>query len=161
GARRLRSAGEERADLVPPGLESQLGSLESAARDRASSYLEEAAAHDPGGPDVAVEAALVSYAVHEARLGEKLVEGRPVLRGQALAHRDGVGRSGDAPVRGSAVDRTPDGREEHLGGLGVGELAEVEPVLQPVRDHVQPTPSRGPELSLGGAQTGDRFARGL
>ena len=57
------------------------GVVDAPARGQPAAGRERGAAHEPRGPDVAVDAALVAEAVVEARLAEQLVELRLVLRG--------------------------------------------------------------------------------
>ena len=77
---------------------------------------ERGAAHDPRGPDVAVDAALVAQPVQQPRLAEELVELVLVLRGHL-----GADRRRSAPRRrrpsAPALDGGPDRAQQHVGQL--------------------------------------------
>ena len=92
GARRElvggRSArvGEERAHLLEPRIDEMLGLVDAAPRCEPTSRREYRAAHDARRPDVAEHTTLVADPVGEPRLAEQLVEFRPVLVGDLVAH---------------------------------------------------------------------------
>src|SRR6185369_4795758 len=70
--RRAVSAGDQRAHLVEAGVQHMLRGGDVAATRDPSACGKSGAPHEPGGPDVAVDATLVAEAESEAGLAEQL-----------------------------------------------------------------------------------------
>ena len=98
--------------------------------------LERGAPHDPGGPDVAVDAALVAEPVHQPRLAQQLVELRSMLLGH-LRTDLGDPLVGVRRRRAACLDRGADRPDQDVRQLQRIAPADVEPVEQAVSDEVE------------------------
>ena len=97
---------------------------------------EHGAAHQPGGPDVAEDTALVADPVRQPRLPEQLVELRPMLFGN-LARTSAMRFSTSELLHVSLAHRDTDRAQQHVGQLERAGLDDVEAVEQPVADEIE------------------------
>ena len=129
-------AGDHRAHLVEAGVDDVHGLGDATARREAAAGGERGASHQPGRPDVAVDAALVAEPVREPSFAEQLVELRPVRLG------DPAPNAGDQVVDVGTLevppgDRDRDRPEQRVGQLERGRLRDVEAVERAVADEVE------------------------
>ena len=150
--RRPVAAGEQRAHLLEAGVDEVLGVLEPACGGEPAAGGQRGAAHDPGRPDVAVDAALVADLVGQPRLVEQLVELRPMLLGHLARGPPATRSSTSASAGRSPAMRDADGPQQRVGQLERVATGDVEAVEQPVADQVQVRRRRRAHLAVARAQ---------
>ena len=128
---------DQRAHLVDVGVDDVHRVGDRPALGEPPTGRERGAAHEPRRPDVAVHAALVAQAVHEARLAEELVELVAVLLGHLRAYARAVSSVTSAPVEVTTLDRDPDRLQQRVGELERTRLGDVEAVERAVADEVE------------------------
>ncbi len=112
------------------------GVVKPAGGRQPAASREHGAAHDPRGPDVAEDPALVPEPVQLPGLSEELVEPVLVLGGHLAAHLGDL-RLDIRRVFLAAVDGRPDRPEQRVGQLERGRLGDVEAVQETVADEVE------------------------
>ena len=78
---RAAGPGDQRAHLRDVRVDDVVRFVDPPLGGEPAARRERCAPHDPGGPDVAEDAALVADPVHQARLVEQFVELRAMLLG--------------------------------------------------------------------------------
>ncbi len=152
-------AGDQRAHLVDARVDHvhRLGDV--AARRHPPTGGERGAAHEARRPDVAVDAALVAQAIHEARLAEDLVELLAVLLGHLRADLRGELRHvGAGEV--ATFDRDLDRLQQRVGELERAGLGDVEAVEGTEADEVEVAVDRGTGVAGQRAQLREHGRRG-
>ena len=139
--RRSLAVPDEGAHLVEAGVDEVLGLIDQPRRRGPAPAGKGRPPHQPGRPDVAEDAALITQPVCQPRLAQQLVELGAVLLGHLAAH------AGDAvvdlprivvpPVHGD-----PDRAQQH-----VGQLQRIGPAMSKPSSSRYPTRSRYPDTA--------------